>query len=464
MPAAYRSAGAMLRVLLIQDDEGGTVLMRRWLAGPPEPAAVSWARSPAAARELMADADCVLLDLASAEPAPAAPAPAEPAAAEPAPADLTAPDPTSPNRTRPGAGQLAARGLDGVRELCALASGIPVVVLTRQRDERLGMAAVAAGAQDYLVKEQVSGALLARTIRYAVQRRRAAEVESALLEERLRAQENVRLERGLLPRPLVHDPELSVASRYEPGGRRMLLGGDFFDVIEVPTGAVHVLIGDVAGHGPDQAALGVALRIAWRALVLAGQPLDEALAVMDRLLVYERTDEGTFTTACAMTIEPGRRSATMYLCGHPAPLLGAQDFWSRLPQVSGPALGLVPNAEWPAVRVHLPEEPWAVLLYTDGALEGRDVGGDRRFGREGLIELLELLDAIASVGQRPDGDLLDTLVGQIKKLNGGPLQDDLALLLLAADPPEAARLSRHRRITGATIDSNASGGGRRRPA
>ena len=433
MPAAQSSAGATLRVLLIQDDEGGAVLVRGWLAGPPEPATVSWARSPVAARELVADADCVLLDLASPEPA--------------------ASGPTPPNRVRPGDVQPPTYGLDGVRELCAFASGVPVVVLTGQRDERLGEAAVAAGAQDYLVKEQVNAALLARTIRYAVQQRRAAEAESALLEERMRAQENARLERGLLPRPLVHDPELSVASRYEPGGRRMLLGGDFFDVIEVPNGAVHVLIGDVAGHGPDQAAIGVALRIAWRALVLAGSPLNEALTVMDRLLIHERTDEGTFTTACAMTIEPGRRSATMYLCGHPAPLLGTRDVWSRLPQVSGPALGLVPDAEWPAVRVRLPEPPWAVLLYTDGALEGRDVDGDRRFGREGLIELIELLDAIASAGQRPDGDLLDTLIGQIKKLNGGPLQDDLALLLLAADPPAPGCRSRRRQVTGGTVGS-----------
>ena len=33
---------------------------------------------------------------------------------------------------------------------------------------------------------------------------------------------------------------------------------------------MHVMIGDVAGHGPDEAALGVALRIAWRALTFAG--------------------------------------------------------------------------------------------------------------------------------------------------------------------------------------------------
>ena len=87
------------------------------------------------------------------------------------------------------------------------------------------------------------------------------------------ARENARLARGLLPSPLIFDPRLTVATRYRPGGGQLQLGGDFYDLIETPDGWLHALVGDVCGRGPDEAALGVCLRVAWRTMVLAGQPM-----------------------------------------------------------------------------------------------------------------------------------------------------------------------------------------------
>src|SRR5690606_18080372 len=110
---------------------------------------------------------------------------------------------------------------------------------------------------DYLVKGEVDGALLARSIRYAFERRRADDAARAMYEAELRAQENARLERGLLPRPVLRDKNVDVVVRYRPGGRRMLLGGDFYDAVETADGVLRVMIGDVCGHGPDEAALGV---------------------------------------------------------------------------------------------------------------------------------------------------------------------------------------------------------------
>src|SRR3989440_12479891 len=66
-----------------------------------------------------------------------------------------------------------ASGLDGLRQLLRAGTGVAVCVLTGLADEHLGMAAVAEGAQDYLVKGRGDGILLSRAIRYAVERRRA---------------------------------------------------------------------------------------------------------------------------------------------------------------------------------------------------------------------------------------------------------------------------------------------------
>ena len=85
----------------------------------------------------------------------------------------------------------------------------------------------------------------------------------------LHAEENARLERGLLPAPLVSDPRAALDRALPPGpparaARRRLLRRRR----RTPTARVHAVIGDVSGHGPDEAALGVCLRIAWRTLVL----------------------------------------------------------------------------------------------------------------------------------------------------------------------------------------------------
>ncbi|ATB30790.1 hybrid sensor histidine kinase/response regulator [Melittangium boletus] len=66
-------------------------------------------------------------------------------------------------------------GLSNIERLSQVAPTLPVVVLTGTDDEQLAMRAVYAGAQDYLVKGQVTGPLLVRALRYAIERKRAEE-------------------------------------------------------------------------------------------------------------------------------------------------------------------------------------------------------------------------------------------------------------------------------------------------
>src|SRR5215218_9411299 len=179
----------------------------------------------------------------------------------------------------------------------------------------------------------------------------------------LEARENARLERGLLPAPLVTDPTLELATHYRPGRRRALLGGDFFDAVQRPDGTVHAVIGDVSGHGPDEAALGVLLRIAWRTLVLAGVPADDVLARLQDVLVAERHVPYVFTTVCMVSLDPARTGAAIRLAGHPPPLLLAGGSAEALAAGDpGPPLGIVDDARWPAFALPLPPA-WSLLLY-----------------------------------------------------------------------------------------------------
>ena len=384
-PAGRRDA---LEILLVEDDLGDTLLVQEFLDEGELDAHLVVARSLGEARSLFAGGRfrCVLLD-------------------------LSLPD---------------ADGLDLLREVLGLAPHAAVLVLTGLNDAQVGMAAVGAGAQDYLIKQEVEAPLLARAIRYAIERKHADEAERELVEARLLSRENARLARGLLPVPQLRDTTLRHHTRYRPGQERALLGGDFHDTIQTPDGAVHLMIGDVSGHGPDEASLGVRLRMAWRTLVLAGLRGERLLTMLDTVLTLERWTEEIFATLCMVTIQPDRRHATTYRAGHPRPLLFTGSEVRALPEDHcGPAIGLFPDSEWPAAKVEL-QAPWSLMLYTDGLIEGRIGQGSRRLDTEGLVTLTR-----QARGRGKDGnELLDTLVTDAEHLNGGVLTDDVAILLV----------------------------------
>jgi serine phosphatase RsbU (regulator of sigma subunit) len=378
-----------LRVLLIEDDDGDALLVSEQLADAASP--VRLVRVDALAKALSGpvDADCVLLD-------------------------LQLPD---------------AVGLTGLTRLRQHAPATAVVVLTGQRDELTGIAAVAAGAQDYLVKDQVDGPLLVKAMRYAWERKRAEEAEHQLLQQQLVADENSRLERGLLPTPLLTDPTLDLTARYRPGRHGSLLGGDFYDAVEMPDGMVHMVIGDVSGHGPDEAALGVALRIAWRSLVLAGLPTEQVLNTVQQVLVHERVVR-SFVTLCMISIAPDRRSLRLRLAGHPPPLLIAGTGWELLPDARrGLPLGILPEVHWHPMEVAL-DPGWSLMLYTDGIFEGRVDGTSERLGEERMSELLIGMLRDTPAWRSDPGEVLDRLIATVERYNQGPLDDDIAVALL----------------------------------
>ncbi|MEW2549025.1 PP2C family protein-serine/threonine phosphatase [Streptomyces sp. NPDC047002] len=318
--------------------------------------------------------------------------------------------------------------LGPLHRVLRLAPGHAVLALAAEGDAERAAAAVRAGAQDYLSRDELDGRLLSRAIRYAVERKRADRAQRQLTESRLHAQENARLERGLLPTPLLAGSELRFASRYRPGRSRALLGGDFYDTVRTPDGTVHAMIGDVCGHGPDEAALGVELRIAWRALTLAGIRGDEVLATMQQVLEHERESEEIFATLCTVDIDPDGRAAQVRLAGHPAPLVARGGEPARLLsyECGGPALGLLPGGRWPSRRVEL-GDTWNLMIYTDGLIEGREgPGASRRLGEDAMAAMV---DEQLAAGLCCD-ELLEAALARVEELNGGELTDDVAVLLL----------------------------------
>ncbi|MDF4251506.1 SpoIIE family protein phosphatase [Streptomyces sp. WMMB303] len=486
---AAQGPGSSLTLLVVEDDPTGALSVPRMLDAYGRPVRVRTARNlTEAARLLTDDVHCILLDLAlpcelrgQAEEAPF-----EGPAAE---ATQTAPGPTSGAPGDAGAGgasaEAGAAAEPGASASGALASGAhvsgaqnsgasslsgagpapdsdelhilhrvlrmaprhAVLALTDGSDAERAAEAVRVGAQDYLFRDELDGRLLMRAVRYAVERKRADLAQRQLTESRLRAQENARLERGLLPRPLLEGSDLRFAARYRPGRSRALLGGDFYDTVRTPDGVVHAMIGDVCGHGPDEAALGVELRIAWRALTFAGLCGDALLSTLQKVLENERSSEEIFATLCTVDIAADGRSAGVCLAGHPSPLFAGADAgaapWLLPEGENGPALGLLRHARWPRRQVRLGRS-WSLMMYTDGLIEGRVHGGRaeepragagsaegtgpsrERLGQQGMLDIVARRMAEGAQGER----LLDGTMDEVRRLNGGELTDDVAVLLL----------------------------------
>jgi PAS domain S-box-containing protein len=250
-----------------------------------------------------------------------------------------------------------------------------------------------------------------------------------LVEGRAQAEISQRLQASLLPTVTLDDPTVELLTRYQPGGQRALLGADFYDALQLDDGTIAFMVGDVAGHGPDEAGVAVALRVAWRTMVLTGHGPAELLAGLDQMLLRERRADELFATVACVWVSPDRRRTTVAVAGHPAPLLIEADRVSVMDVPYGPALGIDSGGaeSWPATTLTL-ERPWLLLCYTDGLIEGRHAPhAAERFGIERLVDSVTALAA----RQTPPTELLDRLLAEVQAANGGQLSDDVAIVCFA---------------------------------
>lgn len=317
----------------------------------------------------------------------------------------------------------------GADVLASLTSADGPAVITVARTAGSGIGLVGRGAQDHLVLDGLTPDGVLRAVRFAVARHRGDRAARDLFRAEVRAKEWARLEQSLVPVPLVGDPGVRVEVAYR-AGRDGVLGGDFYDVVERADGALAAVLGDVSGHGPDEAALGATLRIAWRTATLAGLPPATVLDLVEQILVAERGRPEIFATLTQVVIDPVRASLELFLCGHPAPLLLGAGPLPPVPlpdDVAGRALGIPLVGGWRGRQVALPAH-WQLLMTTDGVLEAT-VGPEDRLGMTGLRGILEELAV------PPEGRLVDAVLAEVTRRHGGPLVDDAALVHIVAAAP-----------------------------
>jgi serine phosphatase RsbU (regulator of sigma subunit)/anti-sigma regulatory factor (Ser/Thr protein kinase) len=257
------------------------------------------------------------------------------------------------------------------------------------------------------------------------------------------------LQRRLLPHSVPAVPGMTAAARYVAASDEMAVGGDWYDVVPLPSGSVLAVIGDVEGHSLDAAALMGRMRSAMLAYALDGHTPGGVLERLNRYVLAVEPDH--LVTCCCLELSPDERIATIAVAGHPPPLLQTTDGRALYVDVDpGPPLGVLDDPGYAETSVVL-EDVASLALYTDGLVERR--GSSLTTGMEELRMRLE--------GLPPTSSLEDVVTGLLARADSAEAGDDVALLVLSLDvsarmrpegvgrrlPPEAASVAAARSFT-----------------
>lgn len=180
----------------------------------------------------------------------------------------------------------------------------------------------------------------------------------------------------LLPARLPRVPGVQLAVRHRTGPRG---GGDWYDALPLPEGALGLAVGSVSGSGASALAAMGRLRASLRAYaVMEGE--DPVAVLSDLELLLRLTEPARSATALFAYCEPARRTILLAGAGHSPPLVVGDRRTEFVETTLSAPLGML--ACWEAPSVELAPDPGeTVLLYTDGLLHRTGDPMDRAFAR-----------------------------------------------------------------------------------
>jgi len=200
------------------------------------------------------------------------------------------------------------------------------------------------------------------------------------------------------------------------------VGGDFYDVFDLPNNKLGLFIADVADKGVPAALFMALTRTLIHAAVIETTSPAEALTRVNELLLPD-TKQGMFVTAVYAVLDMNTNELTYVNAGHNPPLWVKQDGTIEKLTRSGVALGAAEDAHMEERTISLNSEDH-VLFYTDGLTESFNYEGDF-YGDDGLI------GAIRSSHSSSASDLLNVVEKSLLDfVQDMPPADDLTMLAL----------------------------------
>jgi serine phosphatase RsbU (regulator of sigma subunit) len=334
-----------------------------------------------------------------------------------------------------------SHGLETFQRLHARAPHVPIIVLSGLNDASLALSAVHQGAQDYLIKGEVNGQLLARSMRYAIERKRMSEqlhrYAAELREKNSQLESDFNMAREIqqiflpdqyptFPHSVApEDSALKFSHRYIPA---QAVGGDFFDIFAITDSTAGVFVCDVMGHGMRAALITAIMRGLIEELMPVAADAGRFLTEINRSLraILRRTREPFLATAFYAVADSAAGELRFANAGHPSPFRLQRDVnevhtLKEYDSRHGPALGLFEKTDYPTC--HCPFAPNDfVFLFTDGIYEMTNAGGEE-YGQE------RLLQAVRKRILKPPEELFEELLAEAQEFSGSrEFEDDVCLV------------------------------------
>jgi serine phosphatase RsbU (regulator of sigma subunit) len=199
------------------------------------------------------------------------------------------------------------------------------------------------------------------------------------------------------------------------------VGGDFFDIVELPGPKLALAIADVTGHGVGPGILSAMTKSALRSQLQHEHDPAQLLQNLN-VTIFQVSSEKMFVTFAYLLVDPSNGTVRYATAGHPPILMRDRGGEVHQLRTVNLGLGIKESVQFTAGEFQF-SQGTAVLLYTDGVLEVANKKGEQ-FGTERLTEAFS----------RARGSPRDTCNGIISEVRGfqegSPQADDISLMCL----------------------------------
>jgi sigma-B regulation protein RsbU (phosphoserine phosphatase) len=222
-----------------------------------------------------------------------------------------------------------------------------------------------------------------------------------------------------LPPRLPAVPGLDLAGWYRPADAGLLIGGDFYDTVDLGYGTWALVLGDVCGHGTDAAVVMGAVIRQIKALAEVDRLPSRLLRDLNESLVKEEPAE-KLCTVCYMLLHPGDGALEVTVCcaGHPLPIVRRAGGALEMACTEGTMLGAFHDPYLTDSRIRL-EAGDCLLAYTDGITEQN---------RNAVLGEHNLLKALSECPRTGAQEILSYIEDETQPVTGA--HDDRAMVLI----------------------------------
>jgi phosphoserine phosphatase RsbU/P len=312
-----------------------------------------------------------------------------------------------------------SHGLETFFTIYAQTGDIPIVVLSGYSDERMAVKAVQSGAQDYLVKGQLSDRIVIRSLRYAIERSRRHHAEDAMRDTSEEFRAAGEIQQRLYPSRAPSIEGFDIAGALFPA---KATAGDYFDYIPMLDNCLGVVLGDVSSHGMGPALVMSETRACLRTLAQGHSDVGEILTRAN-IVIAGDTLESNFVTLAMARLDPKKRTMIYASAGQRGYLLH-QGYDVTILDSTGLPLGIRPDTVVPTSQNYNLQSGDLIAFFTDGVVEAESPG-KVRFG------FSRALEAIRSERDKSAQEIIDSLHTDINGFcRNQPQRDDITIVIV----------------------------------